>query len=64
MLTRADSVLNTYVTACKGALSPEQKEALKLFLRGQSAAAGGDGALAERWGVAADELRVLRKSVE
>lgn len=63
---RADdrSVLFTYTTSLQGELAPEHKQALAAYLKDKSADAGGDGPLAESWGLSADELRALRKIVE
>ncbi|GJE88989.1 nucleotide exchange factors-like protein [Phanerochaete sordida] len=57
-------VLFTYTTSLQGELAPEHKQALAAYLKEKSAAAGGDGPLAESWGLSADELRALRKIVE
>lgn len=57
-------VLFTYITSCKGELTLEQKRALSAYLQEQSKKAGGDDALAERWGMSADELRKFKRIVE
>ncbi|KAH9943906.1 nucleotide exchange factors-like protein [Amylocystis lapponica] len=56
--------LHTYVTACHGQFSGAQKRELSAFLQEQSAKAGSESKLAERWALTADEVQALRQAVE
>jgi len=54
--------LHTYVTSCHGKLSGEQKTELRKYLQEQSAKAGGQAKLAERWSLTINEVEALEKA--
>lgn len=58
------SVLQTYLLECHGKLSDEQRQALSAFLQEHTKKAGGDGSLADKWGMTVDEVRRFKKAVE
>lgn len=57
-------VLHTYVVACGGALSADQKAALRGYVQAVAERDGGDQRLAESWGMSAEEVRQFRRALE
>ncbi|CCM00701.1 uncharacterized protein FIBRA_02741 [Fibroporia radiculosa] len=56
-------LLHTYVTLCHGRFSTQQKNELSAYVKAQTARAGNESDLADRWGLAADELQSLKDAI-
>ena len=57
-------VLHTYVMLCHGRLAAEQKQSVTAYIGTHEKKEGGSGALADRWGLSLEEVRLFRKALD
>ncbi|KAH8077104.1 nucleotide exchange factors-like protein [Cristinia sonorae] len=57
------NLLHTYIISCHGHVADEQRQALSSYIKEQSVNTGGHAQLAERWGLAKDDLTALQEAL-